>query len=176
MNIQTVVNAILILLLIGWVGYRQLTWRPVVVSRMWRFPAILAVVGLALIGQQVKPSAVTPLDIAVVVGELVLSLGIGAWMGAIAHFRRLPEPLATGRRPGEFAVYESRTGVWGLVLWAVVIGVRIAVDVVASQAGSHLVTATGVILLVFAANRVARTAVFAARLDRHAASLTATGA
>jgi hypothetical protein len=67
------------------------------------------------------------------------------------------------------AVYESRAGVLGLVLLVAVIAVSFGVDVLAAQAGSHLVAATGIILLVFAANRLARTAVFAARLDRHAA-------
>jgi len=99
---------------------------------------------------------------------VVLSLAIGAWIGGIAHFRRLPEPVV-GKNPSEVAVYESRTGVFGLVLWVAVIVVRVGVDVLAAQAGSHLVAATGIILLVFAANRLARTAVFAARLDRHAA-------
>jgi hypothetical protein len=146
-----------------------MTWRPVVVSRMWRSPLIFAVVGLALLAQQLKPSSVTPLDIAVVAGELVLALAVGAWMGAIAHFRRLPQPVMTGKNGQDVALYESRTGVVGLVLWVLVIGVRIGVDILAAQAGSHLAAATGIILLVFAANRVARTAVFAARLDRHAA-------
>ncbi len=164
-----IVNGLLILLLIGWIGVRQLSWRPVVVSRMWRSPLILGVVGFALVGQQVKPASITPLDIAVIVGELLFSLGVGAWMGAIAHFRRLPQPVAAGKDGRELAVYESRTGVWGMGLWLVVVAVRIVVDVVAAQAGSHLAAATGVILLVFAANRAARTAVFAARLDRHAA-------
>jgi len=174
MSIQTIANVVLIILLIGWVGYRQLTWRPVVVSAMWRLPIILAIAGVAILAQQTKPVAVTPLDLAVVAGEVGLSLALGAWMGAIAHFRRLPEPIAAGRRPGEFATYESQTGVWGLMLWVVIVAVRIGVDVVATQAGAHLVTSTGVILLVFAANRAARTAVFAARLDRHAAATTTT--
>ena len=169
MTVQTLTNAILILLLIGWVGYRQMTWRPVSIAKMWRFPAIMSVVGVVLIVQQVKPSALTPLDIAVVAGELVLSLGVGAWMGAIAHFRPLESPVQLGSDARYVAAYESRTGVLGLVLWVLVIAVRVGVDVLASAAGLHLVTATGVILLVFAANRAARTAVFAARLDRHAA-------
>ncbi|MCI0159056.1 hypothetical protein KNO15_20330 [Leifsonia shinshuensis] len=169
MTVQTLTNAILILLLICWVGYRQLTWRPVSIAKMWRFPAIMTVVGLVTIGQQVTLPSLTPLDIAVVAGELVLSLGVGAWMGAIAHFRRLENPVQLGNDARYVATYESRTGVLGMVLWVVVIGIRIGVDVVASAAGLHLVTATGVIFLVFAANRAARTAVFAARLDRHAA-------
>jgi len=169
MTVQTLTNALLILLLICWVGYRQLTWRPVSIAKMWRFPAIMSVVGIVLIVQQVKPSAVTLLDIAVVAGELVLSLAVGAWMGAIAHFRPLESPVQLGSDARYIASYESRTGVLGMVLWVLVIAVRVGVDVLASMAGSHLVTATGVIFLVFAANRAARTAVFAARLDRHAA-------
>lgn len=168
MTVQTLGNALLILLLIGWVGFRQLTWRPVVIAKMWRMPAIFAVVGVVTLVQQVKPASITPLDLAIVAGEVVLSLGIGAWIGGIAHFRRLPQPVP-GKNPSEVAVYESRTGVLGLVLWVAVIAVRVGVDIVAAQAGSHLAAATGIILLVFAANRLARTAVFAARLDRHAA-------
>ena len=87
MTVQTLGNALLILLLIGWVGYRQLTWRPVVIAKMWRMPGILAVVGAVLLVQQVKPATITPLDLAVVAGEIVLSLAIGAWIGGIAHFR-----------------------------------------------------------------------------------------
>lgn len=169
MTVQTLGNAVLILLLIGWVGYKQLVWRPVVVARMWRGPAIFAIVGAVLLVQQVKPTQLTALDLAVIVGELLLSLGIGAWMGSIARFRPLPQPVATGKDGRDIAVYESRTGVLGLMLWVAVIAVRIGVDVVAAQAGSHLAAATGAILLVFAANRAARTAVFAARLDRHRA-------
>jgi hypothetical protein len=169
MTVQTLGNALLILILVGWMGVRQMTWRPVVVSRMWRTPVVLAVVGAVLLLQQVKPATLTPLDLAVVAGELALSLGVGAWMGRIAHFRRYPRPVAAGRDGRDLALYESRTSGWGLALWLLVIAVRVGVDVVAGQAGSHLAAATGVILLVFAANRIARTAVFAARLDRHAA-------
>ncbi|WP_431218754.1 hypothetical protein [Leifsonia xyli] len=168
MTLQTIANGLLILLLVGWIGARQLTWRPVALGRMWRSPLIFAVLGCVLLLQQVSPSAVTPLDIALLLGELVFSLAVGAWMGSIAHFRRLPEPVVTGRDGRDLAEYESRTSMWGMVLWLVVIAVRILVDVLASLAGAHLVSAAGVILLVFAANRAARTAVFAARLDRHA--------
>jgi len=169
MTLQMIANGLLILLLIVWIGVRQMTWRPVVLSRMWRSPLILGIVGCALIVQQVKPASITPLDIAVLVGEILFSLGVGAWMGAIAHFRRLPQPVPAGKDGRDLAIYESRTGAWGMSLWLVVVAVRIVVDVVAAQAGAHLASATGVILLVFAANRVARTAVFAARLERHAA-------
>ncbi|GIT79856.1 hypothetical protein LLS1_15250 [Leifsonia sp. LS1] len=169
MSVQMLGNAVLIVLLIGWVGYKQLVWRPVVVARMWRGPAIFAVVGAVMLVQQVRPSELSALDLAIVVGELLLSLAAGAWMGAIARFRPLARPMATGKDGRDTAEYESRTGVLGLILWVAVIAVRVGVDVVATQAGSHLAASTGIILLVFAANRAARTAVFAARLDRHRA-------
>jgi hypothetical protein len=168
MTLQTVGNALLILVLIGWIGFRQMTWRPVAIGRMWRTPAIFGLVGIILLVQTVKPTALTPLDLAVLVGELVISLGIGAWMGAIAHFRRLAEPIVLDRDRG-VATYESRTGAWGLVLWIAVIAVRVGIDVLAGMAGSHLAASTGVIVLMLAANRAARTLVFAGRLDRHAA-------
>ena len=90
-------------------------------------------------------------------------------MGGLAHFRPLQSPVQLGNDARYIATYDSRTGVLGMVLWVLVIAVRVGVDALASTAGSHLATATGVIFLVFAANRAARTAVFSARLDRHAA-------
>jgi len=131
MTVQTLTNALLILLLICWVGYRQLTWRPVSIAKMWRFPAIMSVVGIVLIVQQVKPSAVTLLDIAVVAGELVLSLAVGAWMGAIARFRPLESPVRLGNDARYIASYESRTGVLGMVLWVLVIAVRVGLATLA---------------------------------------------
>lgn len=170
MTIQMLGNALLIVAAIGWIGFRQMTWRPVSLGRMWRGPAIFGIIGLVLIAQTTKPAALTALDIGVLVVELAISLGIGAWMGAIAHFRLLPEPIDIGKDRRDVATYESRTGAWGLALWVLVIVVRVGIDVLAGMAGSHLAASTGVILLMLAANRAARTAVFAQRLGRHAAA------
>ncbi len=62
--------------------------------------------------------------------------------------------------------FESRTGWVGMVLWVLMIGVRVGIDIWAAHAGAVIVTSTGVILLVLAANRVARTAVFSARVAK----------
>lgn len=167
MTIQTIANALLIVLLIGWIGVRQMMWRPVAISRMWRTPAVMGLIGVIMLSQTTKPTALTVLDLSVLAIELVISLGIGALMGAIAHFRPLPAPIDTGK--GGIAHYESRTGALGLVLWVAVIAVRVGIDVLAGMAGSHLAASTGVILLMLAANRAARTLVFANRLDKHGA-------
>lgn len=169
MTLQLLASILLIVVLICWMGYRQLTWRPVAVAQLWRLPTALAVVGLALLARTTQPSALTALDLGVIVVELAISLAIGAWMGAIARFRRLDTPVRTGRDGRSVAFYESQTGALGLVLWVVVIMVRVGIDALAGMAGSHLAASTGVILLMFAANRAARAGVFAARLDRHAA-------
>lgn len=165
MNLDAIGNALLIIVLIGWLGYRQTTWRAVSPGRMWRTPAIMAVVGIALMAQ--TSVALEPLDVAVMVIELGISLGVGAWMGAIARFRpyRGGESATDGTTPA----YESRTGWWGLALWLIVLITRIVIDVVASGMGAHAATSMGVILLLFAANRAARTAVILARVDRGAA-------
>ena len=161
MNFETIINAVIILALIGFIGVRQMSWRPVVVGRMWRLPIILAAVGLFTMSSQAKGEKITSFDIAVLAIELVISLGAGAVMGAIAKFRPLPRSSEPGAPE-----YESRTGVFGLVLWVFVIVVRIGIDFWAGQMGSALITSTGVILVAVAANRLARTAVFASRVAK----------
>ncbi len=54
-------------------------------------------------------------------------------MGAIAHFRRLDEPYRSVKS-GSLVLYESRTSVWGLVLWGIVIVVRVAIEFAAAGA------------------------------------------
>jgi hypothetical protein len=130
---------------------------------MWRMPLVLGVVGAVMIVQ--TNAILSGVDLAFLILELVVSLGVGAWMGAIAHFRPLPEPRPVGTK-GAMAVYESRTGWLGLVLWLLVIAVRVGLDVLAVRMGAHAATTTGVILLMLAANRAARVAVFSTRLNR----------
>jgi hypothetical protein len=167
MNLQTIGNAILIILVIGWIGYRQTTWRPVAIGRMYRMGLILAVVGVALAVQ--AAGALTGLDIAVLLVEVVISLGIGAWMGMLARFR--PLDASSAGSGGSSPRFESRTGWWGLALWLLVLAVRIVIDVVAVGMGARAATSAGVILLLVAANRIARTFVFSARLQRRLAQI-----
>ncbi len=179
MTLQTIGNVLLIIVLIGWIGFRQLTWRPVSIARMWRVPAIMAIVGVVLLMQTTDAAHLTALDLAVLVVEIAISLGIGAWMGALAVFRPVSAqevPLASAARSAlasrdrdailQSSSVESRTGWWGLALWVLVIVIRVGIDLLAAQAGSHLAASTGIIVLLVAANRAARTAVFAYRLER----------
>ena len=174
-SLQLVTNVILIVVLVAWVGYRQMTWRVVDPGRMWRLPAILAIVGVATLGSMTNVKALTGLDIAVLLGELVVSLALGAVMGAIAIFRPLSadgirlyrEAHANDRRPTSSPIsLETRTGWMGLVLWVVLIAVRVGMDALAGMAGSHLAASTGVILLMVAANRIARVGVILYRAGR----------
>lgn len=168
MNPEAIVEVLGILALLAWMGYRQSTWRPVEPGRIWRLPVILAVVGVVLMANVL--ARITAVDVAVLVVELTVSVGVGVWMGAIAHFRRLPEPYRAPKS-GTTVAYESRTSVWGLVLWAIVIAVRVAIEVAAAGAGAVVASSTGAILLMLAANRLARIAVLLPRLDRHALSV-----
>ena len=163
MSPQTIVNVLLVLAVLVLVGYRQSTWRPIQPERIWRAPILFGVVGLAFLA----PSAatMTTADLAAVVIELAVSLGAGAWMGAIARIRPVAEAApagSTSRRGG--AAYESRTGWWGMALWVLVLAARIGIDIVASGLGAHALMSTGMILLLVAANRTSRAAVLSARL------------
>jgi hypothetical protein len=166
MTLQTIGNVLLIIVLIGWIGFRQLTWRPVSIARMWRVPAIMAIVGVALLLQTTDAARLTALDLTVLVVEIAISLGIGAWMGAIAVFRPLSTVREADLASTARSALASRTGWWGLALWVLVIVIRVGIDLFAAQAGSHLAASTGIIVLLVVANRAARTAVFAYRLER----------
>lgn len=165
MTLQTLANAALILLLVGWIGIRQLTWRPVVVGKMWRLPIVFAAIGLFALSGSHGASSMTGTDAALLALELVISLGVGTAMGAIANIR----PFSPGEDDQEAPRFESRTGWVGLALWFVFIGVRIGIDFWAGALGSHLAASTGVIFVMVAANRVARTAVIGMRVSRLAA-------
>jgi hypothetical protein len=161
MNIQTIANAAIILLLVGFIAFRQLQWRPVIVARMWRMPIIFGVIGLFLVSTQTKGQAVTTLDMGVIVIELVIAVGVGAIMGRIAQFKKLD----TGNTP-QAAEFASRTGWVGMVLWIVMIGIRVGIDIWATRSGAAFAASTGLILIVLAVNRLSRTAVFAARVAK----------
>jgi hypothetical protein len=163
MDIQIIGNVLLAIAILVVVAYRQTTWRPAVPAALWRAPLIMGVVGVFLLVQQ--HTILTGLDVAVLVVELVVSLGVGAWMGAIARFRPLAQAPGA-QASGAQAQFESRTGWWGLALWLVVIAVRVGIDVVATGLGAHAVTTTGVIVLLLAANRLARALVIGVRVER----------
>jgi len=225
-TIQSLTDILIGLVLVGWIVYRQLTWQIVSISRMWRMPLLLGLVGVVMLAQTNGAHVITAVDVAVLVIELAISVGIGLVMGRIAVFRTRTirpgdqgDPL-TGRLgdrrrderadrrdrrrgyrygysaderygagdrardgdrggdsriertlnpDGTKTVLESRTGWLGLVLWIVLILVRIGCDVIASQLGSTLATSIGVILVMVAANRAVRTAVFAARVQNRLA-------
>jgi hypothetical protein len=186
MTTQTVANILIGVALIGWMLYRQMTWRVFAAARMWKMPAILAVVGVIMLAQTKSQAPISTLDIAILVVELAISLGIGAVMGRIAGFRIRPvrdedrrgqddrggrrgdraEPTTFAAADGTLSVLESRTGWVGLILWVVLIIVRIGIDFGAVQLGATLVTSTGVILLAVAANRIARVLVISQRVER----------
>lgn len=165
MSPQLILDVILVLGLLVLLGYRQSTWRPVDRSRMWRLPTILAMVGVVMTLTSSAQASIT--DVVVIVIDLVVSVGVGIWMGAIAHFRRLPEPTLS-RGSGTPVLYETRTSAWGLLLWVIVIAVRVGIEIAAASAGVVVASSTGIILVLLAANRLARISVLLPRVDRHA--------
>ena len=178
MNTDTLVNILVGLTLLVWISYRQLNWTPVIPERMWRMPAILAIIGaLSLANAGLR--TVTGTDVALLAIETVISLGLGVVMGLLAHFHPMPEDAlrkwsasnATSRRPhtGTPPILETRNGWFGMALWLVLIATRVAGEFWAHSTGSALLMSTGVILLTVALNRGVRILVITQRAQRHPA-------
>ena len=179
LSVQNLAYAVVALGVIVWIVYRQMTWQLVTPSRMWRMPIILTIVGLVELSQVKGVTTVSGLDFAILGGELAIAVGVGAVMGMIAKFRTRPQrasDVASRRTDGvpgnwspENTVVESRTGVWGAILWVVMIAVRVGIEFGARALdNSALISSIGIIMLVIAANRIARVLVIAYRMDHRA--------
>ncbi len=173
MNPQLVIEIVLGVALVGWIAYRQFTWRPVRVGRVWLLPAILLVVAVVQFARS-PVEAVTVLDVVLFVVEVVVGVGVGAAMGALARFREadIEADAAPSSAPGRTVRgLESRTGWIGVVLWLVVIGMRVGLGIWGAHNGAELLETPGVIVLALAINRGARAGVLDLRARRRLEAL-----
>jgi tellurite resistance protein TehA-like permease len=175
MNITIITDVVIGVAVLCWIIYRQLTWQLATPSRMWRMPVIIGIVGLVMLEQTKGLTDVKPVDLLILVGELVLALGLGAVMGSLAKFRTRAQRASDLRQrsgvPVEYdpsiTVTETRTGGVGAALWIVLIVVRVGIELLtAHYFPSALLASTGTILLVIAANRAARALVVTLRMER----------
>lgn len=162
MTIQLLTNVVIGPALVGFLAFRQLRWSGIDRSSIWRLPIILGIVGVINIGSMSKGTAIGSVDITFIGIELVVAVGIGLMMGRLTTFRPAARPDSKGR------TIESRSGVGGAILWVVLIGVRVGLDVLGGFLGAHLLTATGVILLTVAVSRAATALVIDAKLPQAA--------
>jgi hypothetical protein len=175
MTVTNIADILIALAIVGWIIYKQFTWQLVNPSRLWRMPIIVAVVGIVMLAQTKSLTAVAPAAVAILIGELAISVGLGSLMGTLAHFRTRPQRAGDldkrDARAGAFnpavTVVESRTGGLGAGLWIVLLLVRVGIEIlVTNYYPSALLTSTGTILLVLAANRAARALVVTTRMQR----------
>ncbi|MFD6166327.1 hypothetical protein ACFWFR_14155 [Oerskovia sp. NPDC060287] len=173
MNPENLEPALIAVAVLCWLGYRQTTWRAVS-ARMWTLPAILGAVGLLSLSSAITARP-TGLDLVVVATELVVSVGVGALIGAMTSFRAIdpaaaPAPGRAQRRRDRAvaagATLEARAGWIALTLWVTLIVARLVTGALAGAAGAHLAASAGMILLLLAANRAARVLVVTARAGR----------
>jgi hypothetical protein len=172
MTSQNLIYLLVAAALIVWIGVRQLTWQNLTQRSVWLMPGLLTVIGLVSLVGTTKPDAITVGGVGILLGEIALSVAIGLTMGAITRFRRVENETVDNR--GRRVLWQVRTGWMGLVLWVLLIGVRIGIDVWASRSGfGALVASTGAILLVVGANRLCRSALLQLRMSRHQVALAA---
>ncbi|MGN6446132.1 hypothetical protein [Amnibacterium sp.] len=158
MSIQSLAEVLLALVVVGLLMSRQLRWRDFDPARALRMPIVLGAVGLLTLAN-LKGATVTAVDGALLVVELLLSVGIGALMGRMSVFR--PAPGGSG-------ALQTRTGWPGASLWIALLAVRIGFDALGASLGAHLLTQTGVILVLIAASRATAALVTRAREPRGA--------
>jgi hypothetical protein len=176
MSITNIAGIVLGVALLIWILYRQMTWTPVNVARMWRMPLILAVVGVIILFTSGGQKPLTAVDLGLLAIELAVAVVTGALMGFVAVFRPIGEQSLAAwrsrRRDSDTTepTVESRTGWIGLVLWILLIAVRVGLGFWGHSLGSAIAESSGVILLVVAVNRAVRTLVFSMRHDRHLAA------
>ncbi|WFR67362.1 hypothetical protein P9139_01850 [Curtobacterium flaccumfaciens] len=165
MSVQLVANILIGVALVVFLGYRQATWQYLDPTRIWRTPVIMAIVGVVVLAQ--TTTTITTTDVVFLGIEALITIGVGLTMGSITRFRTVATPDSKGR------TIQSRTGLLGAALWIVLIAVRVGLDVLGGHLGAHLLTSTGMILLVLALNRAARAVVIDQRIPvvtaRHAA-------
>jgi len=172
MTTQTLLDIVIGIALLCWIGYRQLTWTAVAPERMWRMPAILAIIGVVTLFQSGAGDRISAGDLGVLAIETVIALGLGAVMGLMAHFRPISDRTLAAfhakdrGRSLTVPTLETRTGWWGMALWLVLIGVRIGGEVYAHATHSTFLMSTGVILLTVALNRACRILVITQRATR----------
>ncbi|WIE71964.1 hypothetical protein [Curtobacterium sp. MCJR17_020] len=158
MSVQLLVNVLIGVALVGFLGYRQATWQYLDPARIWRTPMTMAIVGVVVLAQ--SGATITTTDVVFLGIEALITIGVGLTMGTITRFRTVATPDSKGR------TIQSRTGWLGASLWIVLIAVRVGLDVLGGHLGAHLLTSTGAILLVLALNRAARAVVIDQRIPR----------
>ena len=172
MTTNTLLDIAIGFALLCWIGYRQLTWTAVAPERMWRMPAILAIIGVVTLFQNGAGETISAGDLGILAIETVISVGLGAVMGLMARFRPIREQTlaafhANDRgRSASAPTIESRTGWAGMALWLVLIATRLGGEVYAHLTHSTLLTSVGVILLTVALNRAVRVVVVTERAKR----------
>ena len=148
MTTQTLLDIVLGVALLCWIGYRQLTWTAVAPERMWRMPAVLAIIGVVTLFQSGAGDRISAGDLGILAIETVISLGLGAVMGLMAHFRPIREQTLAAFHANDrgrsltVPTIETRTGWIGLALWLVLIAARIGGEVYAHATHSTLLMST----------------------------------
>jgi hypothetical protein len=141
MTVQSIATVLIALAVIGLLMARQLRWRTFDPARVLRMPIVLGAIGLIELAN-LHGVRLTAIDATMFGIEVLLSVGIGALMGRLTVFRTGPD-----------GTLQVRGGWIGAALWVGLIAVRVAFDALGGLLGAHLLTQTGVILLLIAVSR-----------------------
>lgn len=140
---SSIIQGLLILALFCWILAKRFNWRPVRGdSRQWRLPLILIAIGIyATLGSQHKTSsgaviAMTTKDYTYLVIGALVSLGLGMARGSTLQIANHAGQLMKRYRP------------LTAVMWAILIVVRLGIDLYGGHMGvSSAVIGTSIMLM-----------------------------
>ncbi|MBM9469288.1 hypothetical protein [Nakamurella leprariae] len=147
--ILLVLVAALVVFLLG----QQLFWSRLDLHRPWLLPVILAVVGILLMSLRPFPTA--PLDLIASGILFVVAFLTGIAMAAITQFRAAVSPPPSRKIDTQVGQLDERTGWGGVAMLTILVVARVALSIVLKNDGARYLSTSGILLLLFAANRVA---------------------
>lgn len=151
----------IIALFVGFIIYRNTTWRTVKLAKLLRLPVVLALFGTYSVfataeslGNRWVPSDV---DFSVLGSEVVLAVIVGWAMGKLSQFRTLD------------GVVSSRLSRAGVAVFVSFIVIRVVAAVVAGQYGGTSAIMSSSVLLIIAVIKLVQALVIRQAVAEHSA-------
>ncbi|WP_344779235.1 hypothetical protein [Microbacterium marinilacus] len=160
----------LIVALIIFLLAQQLFWSRLDIRRPWALPVILGGVGILLVS--LRPFPMTVVDLVISGVLFVAAFLTGIAMAAITQFRPIASPGKSSSTEVGADRLEERTGWGGIAMLALLVVARVVLSLVLKNDGAGYMATSGILLLLFAANRVAYVIAIRPRVRRAVARLS----
>lgn len=176
--VVNVVEALVGVVAVVGLSYREMIWTVVDLTRMWRVSLVFGVLGIGILFMGGSRRTFTPLDFWLLLTEVAVGVVTGALMGVAAQFRPMDEAALGRWQSRSFGVATrvpttlTRTGWIGVGLWVALLAARVTLGLLGHSLGSVAAVSAGMILLVIGVNRAANALTLSLGHERHIRTVT----